>query len=139
LTIALTALAVVVVGPLGEEIVFRALLHRVAARTWGAWPAALVSSLVFGIVHLEPWFVLGLVGVGLMLAVVWTGTRSLLACWLAHAVHNALSLTMMVGAGAVAGEPGELTTRDLCLAGGGLLLVALLGWLLRSLRGVDED
>ena len=54
--------AVVVVGPLAEEIIFRGLIHRVFSRTWGPWPAIIASALVFGLVHGEPWYLLGLVG-----------------------------------------------------------------------------
>ena len=123
----LAALAMVIVAPLVEEIIFRALLQRLAARYWGALPGALVSALLFGLVHLEPWYVLGLIGVGLMLALVWAGTRSLPACWLAHALHNGVSLALLADAGGVTGEPGDLAVRDLLLAGGGLAIVAILG------------
>lgn len=123
----LAAFALVVVAPLAEEIVFRALLQRLAGNLWGAVPAVVISSLVFAIAHAEPWFLLGLVGVGVMLAVVWETTRSLQAVWLAHALHNAFSLVMMTSLGGVTAETGELAATDLMLAGGGLVLAVLVG------------
>jgi membrane protease YdiL (CAAX protease family) len=127
LALALAGLALVVAAPLAEELVFRALLHRLVSGVWGALPGALISSLVFAIAHAEPWFLLGLVGIGLMLAVVWEGTRSLPAVWLAHALHNAFSLGMMTTMGGVSAETGDLSAWDLVLAGGGLALAVLVG------------
>lgn len=132
--IALAAVAVVLAAPLAEEIVFRALVHRLAASMWGALPGACVSALVFAIAHAEPWFLFGLVGIGLMLALVWEATGSLQACWLAHALHNALSLGLMVSAREVGTGDGTLATGDLLLAGGGLLMALLLGRELLRLR-----
>jgi membrane protease YdiL (CAAX protease family) len=131
--IAVAALAVVVAGPLAEEIIFRGLVHRVFSRTWGAWPAIAASALVFGLVHGEPWYLLGLVAVGAMLAFVWEATRSLTACWLAHAVHNGVSLGMMIVDGPAGAEPQPLTPMDLALAAGSLVMLILVGrWLKRA-------
>lgn len=123
----LAAFALVVVAPLAEEIVFRALIQRLAGSLWGTVPAVAISSLFFAIAHAEPWFLLGLVGIGLMLAVVWETTRSLPAVWLAHALHNAFSLGMMVSLGGVTAETGGLDATDLLLAGGSLVLAVLVG------------
>ena len=129
--IAVAAVAVVLAAPLAEEIVFRAIVHRLAAGLWGGLAAAFVSALVFAIAHAEPWFLFGLLGIGLMLALVWESTKSLPACWLAHALHNALSLGLMVSAREVGTGGGALAMGDLLLAGGGLVMVVVLG---RELR-----
>ena len=131
----LAVIALVMVAPLAEEIVFRVLIQRLAGNMWGAVPAVVVSALVFGIAHAEPWYLLGLVGIGLMLAVVWQTTRSLPAVWLAHALHNAFSLVMMISAGGVSGETVDLATMDLALAGGGLIIALLAGRELACHRG----
>lgn len=125
--VAVAALAVVVAAPLAEELVFRGLVHRSFSRTWGPWPAILLSSLVFSIVHFEPWYLLGLLAVGLMLGFVWEVTRSLACCWLAHAVHNAVSLAIMVADGPAGAEPPAPTPGGLALAGGSLLVLGLVG------------
>jgi membrane protease YdiL (CAAX protease family) len=131
--IAIAALAVVVAGPLAEELIFRGLVHRVFSRTWGAWPAIAASALVFGLVHGEPWYLLGLVAVGAMLAFVWEATRSLTSCWLAHAVHNGVSLSLMIAEGPAGAQPQPLTPLDLALAAGSLVMLILVGrWLKRS-------
>lgn len=130
-----TVLAVVVAAPLAEEIVFRALLQRLAARLWGGAPAAVVTALVFAILHAEPWHVFGLLGVGLVLAVVWEATRSLPACWLAHAAHNAVALSLMVAARDTSREEAQSDGMGGMLAAGSLVALLVLGWaLLRSER-----
>jgi membrane protease YdiL (CAAX protease family) len=135
--ILLAVLTVVIVAPLAEEIIFRGLLHRLTSSLWGAGPAALISALVFGIVHGEPWFLFGLIGVGLVLAFVWETTRSVTACWIAHAVHNSISLWAMLGSEGALAESQGITTQDLVLAVvslGGLLLVGRFLWSVGKLR-----
>ncbi len=122
--IILAGITVVVVAPLAEEIIFRGLLQRVTATLWGTLPAALISALVFGIVHGEPWFLFGLIGVGLVLAFIFAATGSVTACWVAHAVHNAISLWVMVGSSDGADQPQEVTAGDW-----GLAAVSVLGML----------
>ncbi len=94
--IALAAVTVVVVAPLAEELLFRGVVYRLARRTWGPWPAALVSALAFGLIHGEPWFLFGLIGLGLLFAFLYETTGSLLATVIAHGVHNGISLALMV-------------------------------------------
>jgi membrane protease YdiL (CAAX protease family) len=126
-------LAVVVAGPLAEELIFRGLVHRVFSRTWGAGPAIVASALIFGLVHGEPWYLFGLVAVGVILAFVWENTRSLTACWLAHSVHNGVSLGMMVAEGPAGAQPQPLTPMDLTLAAASLAVLILVGrWLKRA-------
>ncbi len=125
LGVVLAVISVVIVAPLAEEIIFRGLLHRLASSMWGAIPAALVSALVFGIVHGEPWFLFGLVGVGLMLAFIYEVTRSVTACWVAHAVHNSISLWAMLNTEGSLAEPQTITMQDW-----GLAAVSVLGMLL---------
>jgi membrane protease YdiL (CAAX protease family) len=131
--IAIAIAAVVVAGPLAEELIFRGLVHRVFSRTWGPWPAIVASALVFGLVHGEPWYLLGLVAVGAMLAFVWETTRSLTACWLAHAVHNGVSLGVMVAEGPAGAQPQAPTPVDLAVAAASLAMLVLVGrWLRRA-------
>lgn len=127
---ALAFAAVVVAAPLAEEIIFRGLLHRLASRLWGGPAAAATSSLVFAIVHAEPWVLLGLVGVGLMLALVYERTRSVTACWVAHGVHNGISMGVMLASGEIVTEPGPIGVAQWGWAGVSLLAVVLLArWL----------
>lgn len=131
LGILLTFITVVLVGPLGEEIVFRGLLHRLASGFWDPVKGTILASLVFAMVHAEPWLLLGLITIGVALSFLYEMTGSLLACWIFHAVHNAIALTMMYSAEEVQTEPTPLTAPDLIWLAASLLVWFMVGsWLL---------
>ena len=114
--IVIAVVAVTVCGPVAEELVFRGLVYRLGRRYWGYLPAALISSIIFGLAHGEPWFLFGLVGLGLLLAHIYEQTRSLTACILTHAAHNGLSLLLLFAQGGMADRTdGTITTDWLAL------------------------
>ncbi len=140
LGILLTFITVVVVGPLGEEIVFRGLLHRLAAGFWGPVKATILASLIFALAHAEPWLLLGLVTLGVALSFLYETTGSLLACWIFHAVHNAVALVMMYGADEVQIEPTPLTVADSSWLAVSLVVWGVVGsWLLRMRKARVEQ
>jgi membrane protease YdiL (CAAX protease family) len=122
----IAVVAVVLVAPLAEEIIFRGLLYRLARRQWGPWVATAVSTLSFALVHAEPWILFGLIGLGLLLAFVYEVTRSVAACTVVHAVHNAISLWLILStpAGIEAELPAALQQSWALLASCALLLFA---------------
>jgi membrane protease YdiL (CAAX protease family) len=136
--IALAAAAVVVAAPLAEELVFRGLIYRLGRRAWGPWPAAVVSALVFGLVHGEPWYLFGLVALGLLLAAVYELTGSLWSAVIVHAVHNAVALALLVVQGGLAADEPPATLGD--WSGAALSFAAVLGVvvLLRRRAAVRE-
>jgi membrane protease YdiL (CAAX protease family) len=137
LGIGVAFLTVGLAAPLAEELIFRGLLHRLASRLWGRWPAVIVSSLVFALVHGEPWYLFGLIGIGVVLAVVYEATGSVLACWITHVVHNSISLVLMIRGGESSTEPLPVTAGDAMIAAGSLALLVLLSVLL--LRAPRSD
>lgn len=86
--------AVTLLAPLGEELIFRGFLYRALRMRWGVWPALFVTSLAFSTVHpsLGPYFVLS---AGFCLAYEWTG--SLWTSILLHGLWNGLSFAVLVG------------------------------------------
>ncbi len=140
LGIVVAAVTAVLAAPLAEELLFRGLLYRLARRAWGPWPAATVSSLVFGLIHGEPWFLFGLIGLGLILAYLYETTGSLLAPVIAHALHNAVSLSLMIREPDRIGEDLVLATADWALLALSLAALAVTGFLLsRRARRLDDD
>ncbi len=134
LDLGLAILTVVVAAPLAEEVIFRGLLHRAISRHWGPWAAAIVSSLVFGIVHGQPWYLFGLIGIGFVLAVVYEATGSVWACWVTHMVHNGISLGMMLWNNEATDEVAPLTVTDWLITAGSLVFLVLLGRYLLQMR-----
>jgi CAAX protease family protein len=71
----LLVIALVVLAPLGEELLFRGLLLRGLAHRMRFWPAAVVTSVLFAVAHLDQYQpyplwprTLGLLGTGVALA-----------------------------------------------------------------------
>ncbi len=79
---------VVVAAPLGEETLFRGFLYRGLRTRLSVWPAALLSGVVFGLVHGYWLLIPALFVVGSGLALVYERRSSLLASMTAHATFN---------------------------------------------------
>ena len=86
--------AVSLLAPLGEELIFRGFLYRALRMRIGVWPAVLVTSLAFSSLHpsLGPYLVLS---AAFCLAYEWTG--SLWTSILLHGLWNGLSFAVLVG------------------------------------------
>ncbi len=68
----LMVIALVVLAPLGEELLFRGLLLRGLVRRMPFWPAALISSVLFAAAHADAYVLwpraIALIGTGVVLA-----------------------------------------------------------------------
>ena len=126
-TISVLAVCVLttVVAPVCEELLFRGFVFT-SLRNWrGPWPAAVITGVLFGLVHglsapavdLAP-----LALFGFLLCVVYHETGSIYLTILAHAINNSLALASNEGWGA---------GNTLALLGGTLAALALLVTLLR--------
>jgi len=102
LGVVVLGLAVVVLAPITEELMFRGLLLRSFLRRMSFWPAALLSTLLFAVFHMPAVdTVLGAVTLATSVAVLGLGncflvriTGRLAPGMLLHASFNALSLTI---------------------------------------------
>jgi membrane protease YdiL (CAAX protease family) len=97
----LAVVAAVVLAPLAEELLFRGLLHRGLRRRFALAPATVVSSVLFALVHIDvvlsqPLALVGLVLVGVILAIAYERTGSLIVPVVIHAVHNAVTIVAVV-------------------------------------------
>jgi membrane protease YdiL (CAAX protease family) len=82
----------VVVTPVVEELLFRGAMFAALLRRWGIWPAALVPSLIWGLIHVqyEWWVVVSIAGSGILLAMVRWRSGSLYLPIVLHAAWNLL-------------------------------------------------
>jgi membrane protease YdiL (CAAX protease family) len=97
LAILAVTLAAVVVAPVAEEFFFRRVLQGWLEKVWGAWPAILVSAVLFGIAHLGHglgW--IPLVGFGVVAGYLTCQTGSILPAIVLHALFNAASLFLVI-------------------------------------------
>ncbi|NNE19950.1 MAG: CPBP family intramembrane metalloprotease [Myxococcales bacterium] len=86
--------ALVIVAPLTEELLFRGWLLPDLDEQYGKVPALVWSSVLFGLVHIEPSAVLYATVGGLVLGAVALRTKSTLASIAMHAGVNALPLLL---------------------------------------------
>jgi membrane protease YdiL (CAAX protease family) len=118
----------------GEELLFRGFVQQAALRRLGTTAAILVSSVAFGLIHVDPVHSPAAFVLGLFLGSAAELGESLWVAILCHAVNNGLSVA--VPAVGLAVEPG----RPAALAALALLGVAVLlfGWVARRKRARNE-
>ena len=81
----------VVVAPVSEEFIFRGIfLHRWATK-WGASRAILVSSIIFGFLHID---FLGALVFGIVMALLYIKTRTLIVPMVVHAMNNIVAIAV---------------------------------------------
>ncbi len=92
-----------VAAPMFEEIIFRGFLLPSLTRYMPVWGAIVASSLLFAIAHLSFSEVLPLATLGMVLGVVYSRSRNLLASMLLHGLWNAGTLLSLFVLGSGAG------------------------------------
>jgi uncharacterized protein len=85
-------LTAAVAAPLFEEFLFRGFLLPSLTRYVPVWAAIGISGLLFGVAHLSLSEIIPLTTLGIILGVVYTRTRNLLASMLLHSLWNSSTL-----------------------------------------------
>jgi membrane protease YdiL (CAAX protease family) len=70
-----------------EEVIFRGLIFN-GFRRLGFWPAALLSSILYAIFFFDPWMLLSVFAMGLVVCWVYERTGNIAVAMLAHLVAN---------------------------------------------------
>lgn len=129
------AIALAVVAPIAEEFICRRWLLESLLQRWPAGRSIVVSGVVFGAMHLNPWQFFYATVLGLAIGWFYARTRSVTLCILWHALNNSLVVVVAYwvpelegfrqpAPGTVEFHPAWLnaTAAVLCAAG------ALLAW-----------
>ena len=96
-----TALSIVVVGPLAEELVFRGIIQTRLLRAMPPWTAVVLQAALFGIIHGTPIQIVYALLLGLALGFLRSRTGSILPGFAAHAAFNAMNDPLgLLGGGA---------------------------------------
>lgn len=102
LQMALAVTALVVLAPLGEELVFRAMLLRGLTRRIPFWPAALISGALFAAAHVDAYILwpraITLTATGVALAWLYR-RRGFWAAVTAHATVNGVAAVAIIATG----------------------------------------
>lgn len=91
-TLAILLVSAAILAPLAEEILFRGFLYRNLRDALGRTSAALFSGFVFGAVHLDPERLVPLAGLGVVLALLYEWSGSLMVPIMVHGLWNLLQL-----------------------------------------------
>ena len=81
--------------PFAEELLFRGVLYLWLRQRFGIWPAVLVSSLVFGILHGEVSIGVAAAFLGIVLAWAYEKSQSLWSPVIIHVVNNAAKILLL--------------------------------------------
>ncbi len=77
-----------IVAPLIEEILFRGIILNGLLSRYSPIKAILISSLLFSLLHLNPYQLFPAFAIGLLLGFLYFKVRSVLLCVIAHSVSN---------------------------------------------------
>ncbi len=92
--IAIFAISAVCIAPFVEEIFFRGFIYQGLRRTMAVLPAALLTSIFFGIAHIDPSIIIPVAVVGMILLGIYRWTNNLWSSIITHSGYNAV---MVVG------------------------------------------
>lgn len=91
---ALLFVAIAVIAPLLEELLFRGLLQNAFARKLPIWAAIALSALVFGAMHMDFYAMPPLMLMGAIFGVIYHLTGSLRVTIVLHMINNAAALAL---------------------------------------------
>jgi membrane protease YdiL (CAAX protease family) len=97
-SLVISGVLVVLAAPFGEELLFRGFLYNALRRKWATWPSALVSGVLFALLHGAPILILAIFPVGVGLALIYERRHSIVASMAAHATFNLIGfITILLG------------------------------------------
>ncbi|MDO4939078.1 MAG: CPBP family intramembrane metalloprotease [Lachnospiraceae bacterium] len=123
----LQILAAVILAPICEELMFRGIVYKRIEYSYGFWPAAIISSLLFGALHGNLSQFIYAAALGLLFAYAYRKSGRLQVCILMHLIANLASLVLdslvvMVDNYAVV-EAVQIVTGSLLLGTGLFLMI----------------
>ena len=93
---AVMVITAVIMAPIFEEIIFRGIIQKGMMNNGvEPWKAILLSSILFGLIHGNPWQFVGAILLGCVLGLVYYKTKSLLLPMLLHGFNNLCSAILI--------------------------------------------
>lgn len=89
-------LAIAVVGPIVEELVFRAgVLGYLVRNEMNSWTAIIISAILFGIIHFNPAQIPAAILIGILLGILYVKSHSIVLTSIVHIINNGLAVFEM--------------------------------------------
>lgn len=134
-------LTLVIAAPIFEELIFRGVILDGLLKRYSPVKSILISSLLFGIVHLNPWQFITAMGIGAFMGWVYYKTQNLSLCILIHFVNNLFAfITMQFGnleeelEKSFVESSGGITNAILIITGGILAFIFCTWWLFKTFK-----
>ncbi|WP_284461071.1 CPBP family intramembrane glutamic endopeptidase [Chryseobacterium sp.] len=119
----------VILAPIFEEIIFRGIIQKgLVNKGIKPWKAIVYASIIFGVVHGNPWQFISAVILGCILGLVYHKTKTLLLPILLHAFNN-LSLSLLVLYGKDESFAKVFNVSEWLILAAGLILFSLFYYL----------
>lgn len=136
--IALAFALIGVAGPVAEELFFRGYMQTRLRERWGAWPAILIASAAFGLLHMDlaQGITAGALGIYMGWAVEVTG--SIRPAIFAHVANNVVATSLSFLASAGENDAGEDTEALLVFAASCAAVAGGAAWFFRRSRPSDR-
>ena len=93
----LALIGLVIVPPIIEETVFRGFIFPALAKRWGFWIGAILSSLLFGLAHLQANVDIYTFVLGILLCFMYARLRSIFPGMVLHMLNNYLAFIALTG------------------------------------------
>ncbi|MCH8538600.1 MAG: CPBP family intramembrane metalloprotease [Alkalimonas sp.] len=100
--IAVDIISITVVTSVWEEMIFRGILLFVLMKKLRFWPAALISSVLFGVLHAD---IIGATIFGIALCYITLKTKSLLPAIIIHSMNNFIAISLTYAFPTIEDEP----------------------------------
>lgn len=81
--------------PIAEELLFRGVIHRWLRQFLSFWPAVLLSSFIFGLLHIEPAIAAGAAVLGGICAWIYERSESIWPAVIIHFINNASKVVLI--------------------------------------------
>ena len=93
LSLIILIITIVIIAPIGEELLFRGFLQNGLEKAWkDVTRAILFSSLFFAVIHFNPFWIIQIYFLGVLLGFLAWKTNSIIPCIIFHIIINATSL-----------------------------------------------
>lgn len=86
----------VIWAPIREEILFRGIIADGLLKRYKRSYAIIISAIIFGISHMNMLQAINAFLIGIILAIIYCKTRSLILCMIAHAINNLIAQTQIL-------------------------------------------
>jgi len=112
-------ITVCILAPVFEEILFRGILLRgMLQNQINPTIAIILSSVLFGLAHMNPWQFIGAGILGAIFAYIYYRTKSLWICIFLHSLNNTISFILMIKFQSMdenVTDPNDLVSIFICL------------------------